>query len=306
MNDHEIEKLLRKSQDPQPPPELLKSLLSDIPRPPNSRRVHQSTPNWLWLRRWIPVAACLTIGTCVLAVQAGAVIKLRREIQASSPAIQNLDQLRQSNAQYKRLLREYGDLETLHNDYVEAVVLRNEVAQLRIQFDEVKRLRGENANLRLQLPALVAKENPIEVSNLIDEAKAKATHVQCVNNLKRIGLSMHSWASKHNDEFPASWDEIREELQESHILICPGDENRKQYLDLEVNDIQQEMTSYKFYLTSNEQKTIDQMQIIAKCTVHSSFCLGDGSAHRDLGNGSEKMINGRMTYVRFQRSTNTQ
>ena len=303
MNDHEIEKLLRKSQDPPPPPELLNNLLSDIPHRPTPAGVNHSTPGWLWLRRWIPVAVCLAIGACVFVVQAGATIKLRREIQAASPAVENLDQLRQSNAHYKRMLRENGELEKLREEYLEAVALRDEIAQLRIQFDEVKRLHGENANLRMQLPALAAKDDPAEVSSLIEKAKMTATRVQCLNNLKRIGLAMHVWASKHNNEFPASWNEIREELQASHIVICPGDEDRKQYLELEVSHIQQDMSSYKLYLPGNQQPGIDPMQIIAQCMVHGSFCLGDGSAHQDLGNGRVVMINGRLTYVRSNTPT---
>lgn len=307
MNDHEIEKLLRKTQDLPPPPELLENLLADIPHRQTPAGVNQSAASWLWLRRWVPATACMGIGVFVLVVQAGAAIKLRREIQASGPAVENLDQLRQSNSEYKRLLLENKELEKLREEYLEAVALRDEFAQLKIQFAEVNRLRAENANLRSLLPTLAAEDDAIEeASTLILQANEKATRIQCLNNLKHIGLAMHVWASKHNNELPASWDEIREELQAPRIVICPSDADRKQYLEFELNNMEQDMTSYKFYLPGNQQERIDPMQIIAKCIVHGSFCLGDGSARHDLGDGKEVMINGRLTYVRSKTPRTTQ
>lgn len=73
-------------------------------------------------------------------------------------------------------------------------------------------------------------------------AKRKAIQINCLNNLKQIGLAYHIWAADHNGQFPMavsvtnggamelastdawkSFQLLSNELQIPRILMCPGD-----------------------------------------------------------------------------------
>ena len=72
--------------------------------------------------------------------------------------------------------------------------LRKEVAKLRAQQQEADRLRAENQ----QLLAASRAAQPISEDDFFartDDPGEKALSIQCVNNLKQIGLSARVWAN---------------------------------------------------------------------------------------------------------------
>src|SRR5437660_194558 len=98
MNDLQIENLLRKAPQLQPPDGLLQDLREDIRLPgASANRTSQSEPVW---RRWFPALSfgvLLLGGFIVLAVQTSQFLELRRENQSLRAATANLDQLREDN-----------------------------------------------------------------------------------------------------------------------------------------------------------------------------------------------------------------
>ena len=123
---------------------LIDKLQKDIARPqPQSTRAE--LPAWqLWLRRWIPVAACLAVAGVVAATQFQAAEKLRQENGALRPSGQNVDSLRRRNVEYQQLLAENKELNRLRKDQLELESLRNEIAQLQVRVQETETLRAEN------------------------------------------------------------------------------------------------------------------------------------------------------------------
>ena len=77
-------------------------------------------------------------------------------------------------------------------------------------------------------------------------AKARALHIQCVNNLKQNGLAFRVWESDHGDNYPMDLSEtnggtmefisgasewrhyqlMSNELSTPKVLICPADDSR--------------------------------------------------------------------------------
>jgi competence protein ComGC len=75
-------------------------------------------------------------------------------------------------------------------------------------------------------------------------SRARAPRIQCVNNLKQIGLAFRTWALDHNDTYPMqvsmtnggtleaisypfmTFRVISNELSTPKILICPADRQR--------------------------------------------------------------------------------
>lgn len=78
--------------------------------------------------------------------------------------------------------------------------------------------------------------------------RARAIRIQCVNNLKQVGLADRNWAGNHGDRYPNEisvtnggtmefmngsngfrfFQIMSNELQTPRILICPGDTKRVQ------------------------------------------------------------------------------
>ena len=57
----------------------------------------------------------------------------------------------------------------------------------------------------------------------LNQARGKARDMNCMNNLKQIGLACHMYADTHNDKFPESLDElVSSQLLSSNILHCPS------------------------------------------------------------------------------------
>jgi hypothetical protein len=57
-------------------------------------------------------------------------------------------------------------------------------------------------------------------------AKGKAQTINCVNNMKQVGLGMRMYAADHNETFPpaATWcDAIQQNLGSPNVLRCPAD-----------------------------------------------------------------------------------
>lgn len=62
----------------------------------------------------------------------------------------------------------------------------------------------------------------------LGKAKAKASRIKSVNNLKQIALAAKIWASDHDDVYPESYEDMPDELGSPKILVDP--QSRLQYI----------------------------------------------------------------------------
>ena len=62
----------------------------------------------------------------------------------------------------------------------------------------------------------------------LNQAREKARSMNCMNNLKQIGLACHLYADQHGDKFPESLDElVSSQLLSSNVLHCPSTRNER-------------------------------------------------------------------------------
>jgi prepilin-type N-terminal cleavage/methylation domain-containing protein len=97
-------------------------------------------------------------------------------------------------------------------------------------------------------------------------AKGKALRIQCVSQLRQVGLAMRSFANEHRDLFPPqveladggartrpnAWEHfavLSNELTTPRILICPSDKDRKPAADFSGQP-------QGFLATTNRNKTL--------------------------------------------------
>src|SRR5579859_3246100 len=202
MTETQIEQLLRQAPEPRAPIGLLQTIQREIilPRAGSGRINHfESRP---WLRRWLPAlsfAAFFVACVVAIAVQTNMLAELKRENATLRAAAQNLDQLRADNAEYQRLLAQSQELEKLRQDNADLQRLRRETEQLRAQLPELEKLRAENQKLQA-----VSANSPgtSPDSDFFAEAKAKAERIQCINNLKQIGLAGRVWSLDNGEVYP--------------------------------------------------------------------------------------------------------
>ncbi len=134
----------------------------------------------------------------------------------------------------------------------------------------------------------------------LSRAKSRAQRINCVNNMKQIGLAFRVWAIDHDDSFPFNvstnkggtlelsklesdgfdrnaalhFRVMANELSTPKILVCPADGKKKAALDFE--SLQPGNVSYPVRSGPNVSDTNPEM-VLAVCPIHNNVLLCDGS-----------------------------
>src|SRR5260370_34923964 len=144
-----------------------------------------------------------------------------------------VDELRRQNQELQ--VNRTSAADSASADARDLARLRNEVGQLRKQAGEAATLRAqaaEAAQLRAQLAAatqdLARAQSELAgavklSSEQLQQLKGEAQSVQCVSNLKQIGLAARIWANDHQNVFPPDFISMKDELGSPRILFCPAD-----------------------------------------------------------------------------------
>lgn len=294
MNDTSIESLLRKAPRPPAPTGLKPQLLADI-RLPRAQStpvaVVDVAPFW---RRWFPAFAVglLFLGCLiVLGVQTSQLLDLRRENAVLQAATANLEELRQDNAELQQLRSASLEVERRRKNSEELLRLRAEVAELRDLTRELSTLRAENQRLQAEHAALLAQAGVMPEDDPFAKAKEKSIATQCVNNLKQIGLAARMWANEHNTNLlPVDWLAMKNELPTPKFLTCPGDIARRQAVSWEQFD----GSSVSYELPSAAPDERDPYTVYARCSVHGSIGLTDGSAIMKMNPAQLHQVDGNL------------
>jgi len=285
MNDTTIEKLLFHAPKPLASPDLLKRLQADIVLP-NVKPAAKAREGQNPLRRWFPAlgfAVFMLSCAIMVAVQASWSTKLKTENTTLRATTADLPKLREQHTALEQAQAEHDELVQLQKDNAELHSLQAEVAQLRDLPAEIQRLQNENQ--RLATAANSAHKSGgdnffDDAAQQLADAKARAERIQCVNNMKQVGLAFRIWAGDHRDKFPTSLVVMSNELSTPKILVCPSDSARQQqYASLRFGEFQDNMTSYVLTVQPDDESA-NPPCIIAKCPIHHNYLLSDGSVQQ--------------------------
>jgi len=126
-------------------------------------------------------------------------------------------------------------------------------------------------------------------------AKSQAKSIQCVNNLKQIGLATRIWAIDHGEVFPSDFLSMSNELVNPKILVCPGDTNRPVATDWA--SLTTANCSYEYLAPSGT--SVEPQRILTRCSIHGNIGLCDGSVQMGVAkNHPETLVqrDGKLYY----------
>ncbi len=279
-NDKEIERMLSEAPQPRPPASLKAVLVRDLETTQlGSSDAAGGTPRWspaqprwgAWLNSWWPVVVtgCLTLASlAVMAVQQVEINRLRQSPPTASrartlPAAPGaLSSTRPTTAQVP--LDDRQDLERL----------RQLVQQLQTQIAELEALNAANDRMRLQIAAAGEADGD---GQSVEQQKAKAYLIMCVNNLKQLGLSARVWATDNDDIFPPNILSMSNEIAAPKVLICPSDIGRQPAPDW--SSYSAANCSYEYLAASGTSAEPDRVAF--RCPIHGNITLCDGSVQAE-------------------------
>ena len=280
MTNDPIENVLRKAPRPAPPAGLKERLEAHIAlsRASEARRTETTylVPFW---RRWFPALAFgMIFLTCfvILAVQTNQILQLRRENEALRVATANLEQLRQENQELLKLSAQAQQLERLRKDNLELQQLRAEIENVRGQALQLAQLQAEQQRLLAERAAQQAQASVPAEEDPFAEAKAKAMRINCLNNLKQIGLAARIWSNKHQDILPEDFLTMSNELNTPKILVCPADRQHAQASNWA--EFGPANSSYEILSPGINELHPDVVYV--RCPIHHNVGTVDGAAHQ--------------------------
>ena len=107
------------------------------------------------------------------------------------------------------------------------------------------------------------------------KAKSKAQTIQCVNNLKQLGLAARIYATDNKDVFPTNFMSMSAVLGSTSVLVCPSDPSKtpaSSWSTLTPANI-----SFEFLTPGIPEADMDPSKVMFQCPIHGNVCRGDGS-----------------------------
>ena len=286
-----IENVLRRAPKVKAPAALAEKLKADITLP-HASATASATDFWAGFRRWFPgFATAALFLTCLVAlgVQQRVLSGLRHEQkQLEAAAVERGQIAEASRAEQEQAQSQAAQLAQLRKDNAELQQLRAEVAQLREQLQQLPALRAEQQQLAAQAKGMVSAST---TNDPFAVAQDKARSVQCVSNMKQIGLAARMWANDHKETMPPDFLTMQNELNTPKILICPSDTTRTKVISW--NEFSPANASYEF-LVPNVSEREPPQTIMTRCPIHGHVGLLDGSVHTGLGTQRVVQKNGRL------------
>jgi hypothetical protein len=279
MKTTEIENLLRRAPQPKPPADLEQRLKAQIQRGPRFAPQSATVRPGAWLARWWPALAPTAVS---LACAAGLTVqeleisglKANHQLTADHPALDG-------NVPKQAAPRESGigsqDLSSSEQD--EVTRLRGVAATLSAEVSKLEQMRAENDKLRGQLASRAAGVFTPEETAALEAARDRVLRIQCINNLKQLGLAVRVWAMDNHEMTPPNVLCMSNEMSSFTILICPADTGRQPAKD--PSSFTAANCSYEFLAPSAPDNEPDR--ILFRCPIHGNIGMCDGSVQSAIG-----------------------
>jgi len=272
MKTSEIENILRQAPQPKPPGNLQQRLKAQAlnARSEAAPMFIERKPVGGWLRRWWPALAPTAISlacAATLTSQQNQLHRLRADLENRAVPTPGAPRISASNTSGQTSSAPAAAEEELQR-------LRTMVASLTAEISKLEHMRTENGRLRAELASRAAGAFTPEELTAMEDARDRAMSIQCVNNLKQLGLAVRIWSIDHQQLSPPNVLSLTNELGGSFkTLVCPADAARQPATD--AGSLTLANCSYE-YLAPMAPETEPQ-RIVFRCPIHGNIGLIDGS-----------------------------
>ncbi|HTL16684.1 MAG TPA: hypothetical protein VL793_05570 [Patescibacteria group bacterium] len=285
MSTNEIENILRRAPQPKPPGNLqqqLKAHALSVPRVPCPEMI-VPRDSGSWLSRWW-AALAPTVVTLACAATLTAQRKELQQLQSGTA----------SGLSAVPVVIPGGGATQIAPDAQTASVapgeelarLRNLIAALQADIAKLEQIRAENDKLRAQLSARSAAVFSPDETKAMEDARDRALRIECVNNLKQLGLAVRVWALDHQELAPPDVLSMSNQIPSFKILICPADTGRQPATDWTTYSAAN--CSYEFL--GAQAPDTEPQRIVFRCPIHGSLGLIDGSAQMSIAKSHPNWI----------------
>ncbi len=273
MNTTEIENLLRQAPNPTPPPGLKQRVSAQASSFLARQAVKTGPVNrapGTWLSRWWPALGPAAVSLACAALFTAQQIEINKlETQA------NQQKTSASSIASPAPAAETVSPSGASPEQQEIQRLKTLVSTLAAEVSRLEQMQAENQKLRAELAgAAAAALTPEEIKSL-EDARQRAMRIQCVNNLKQLGLAVKVWALDNGDMTPPNILYMTNEMSTPKILACPADTAHPAakggWADYTAANC-----SYE-YLAASTQDGLEPTRVLFRCPIHGNITLCDGS-----------------------------
>jgi hypothetical protein len=306
VSKQQLEAILQSAPAPRPPAGAKDQLIAQvISVESKSMAIGHQKVSVGWFQRWWPVLvpglgsiACAV----VLTVQQVELNNLKHLLQASSPA-----SLESPPAQ-NTFVTEPGDLrqkELSEREQAEFERLNKLAAELKTEISQLEQLRDKNEALRKRLAAFEVSGLTQQEAEAVEKGRERALSINCINNLKQLGLAVRTWALDNNDTQPPNLVCMSNELSTPKILICPSDTSRQNATNFSV--FTPANCSYEYLVPAGTNiLDAEPNRVMTRCPIHGHVGLCDGSIMSSAKSHPEwlRNRNGKLYYEPKQADPN--
>jgi hypothetical protein len=122
---------------------------------------------------------------------------------------------------------------------------------------------------------------PATLLPLVAQKKQQAQQINCISNLKQMGLAVRIYANDHKENLPPDFLSMSNELNTPSILFCPADSARTRvdsFAHLTPGNI-----TYEFLRPGASLAKLNPSEPVFRCPIHGNVCYADGSVQRSYG-----------------------
>lgn len=304
LNEQEIENLLRRAPKPKTPATLRSRLVAQIRL---AGATHDSQPTagaagfGGWLRRWWPALAPASVSLACAAMMVSQEVEIRGLQRNTRYRAEQRASLQTAAATAAKVSAQSEvEAAALAAEQQEIARLKERAGQLGTEVARLEKLQAENESLRKQSVASTGLTT--DELALLADARERAMAINCVNNLKQIGLASKLWALDNNDTLAPSFLSMSNELNTPKILVCSADTNRvaattfTAYTD----------ANCTYELLAPSGSDLEPTRVLTRCPVHGHVGLCDGSVQSDAWKQHPEWFAQRDNKLYFERPAQRQ